>query len=251
VEVFDPKTRHWRSLPAMPTARSELGLDVLHGRLHAFGGTASGLAGDSSPLRNHEVYTPSWERWDEKTPLHEARAEPGAAVVGDELYAVGGRGRSGPLATVEVYAPFAEAWRREQRLKKERYAHGAAALFGDVHVVAGRHAKDHPLRTAESCAMASTLFLHRKRAPGEGVAHGRHRKAKLLPPPAVAPAALARHHRAAPDPVPVPAAEARRRAVLLVMLLALLAVLAYGYWPGAPAAPGGTPAPATTPAPRR
>jgi Family of unknown function (DUF6519)/Kelch motif len=247
VEVHDGK--RWHTLPSMPTARSDFALAVLHGRLHVLGGRGSGLFG-SHVLREHEDFMPSRRRWRVRTPLATRRAEAGAAVVRGELYAVGGRGPDRePLDTVDAYLASSDAWHPSASLLTARYDHGTAALFGEVHVVAGHH-KKAPLHSGESCAMASTLFVHRKLAtaaegaraePGEAV--GAEAQA-----PRPVPAAHPHRHHAVLDPPALPSAEAVQRALLLLAVLALVAVLVYGYSPGPPSP---APAPPNATAPHR
>ena len=54
MEVYDPLTNKWTAGPSMSTARSGLGVGVVHDKLYAVGGSSS--VGTSSVLASMEVF---------------------------------------------------------------------------------------------------------------------------------------------------------------------------------------------------
>jgi hypothetical protein len=257
VEVYDRRRARWHTLPSMPTARCDLGIAVLNDRLHVVGGRSGGILGTAAVLRDHEVFTPARRVWDARMPLATPRAALGAAVVDGILYATGGLGPDGPLATVEAYRPLGETWHAAPALPAPRHDHGSSGLFGDVFVAFGHRSKE-ALGSAASCAMASTLFVHRKVTPGAKEAH-RPKSAALREPDA----AHAEHARHAVLEAPALApGELLKRGLVLAAVGVLLVALIYGYSPGEPspapahgatvpsaAAPSASVAPSATAAP--
>ena len=234
VEVYDPGGRRWRPLPSMPTARGDFGVGVINDRVHVVGGLTLGLFTEPQRLRSHEVFTPARRLWETRMPLRTPRDRLGAAVVEGRLYATGGLGPKGALATVEVYTPLGDTWQEAARLPAPRHDHGSSGLFGDVFVAGGRPPEEGRGSVA-SCAMASTLFLHRKVTPGEEAG------VTALLGPAPEPAHALQAHPAVLEAARLPAAALLRRGLVLAAVLALVAALVYGYAPGPPSrvpAPG-------------
>lgn len=87
VEVYDPATDSWSiGLAPMPTARGLIMGDVL------CGDTAFVVGGfDGTGARNvNEAYFPATNGWTRHAAMPTARAEGGAAVVGNTIYVIGG-----------------------------------------------------------------------------------------------------------------------------------------------------------------
>ncbi len=137
----------WRNLPAMPTARHDLGLVVLGDLLHAVGGATDTVTFDAV-----EVFDPIVNRWAAPAaPLPQARAWAGSAALDGKLYCMGGTRirtaaelaanpaapKSELLATLYVYDPVSDRWTPKAPMAQPRAGLTAAALDGKVYAVGG------------------------------------------------------------------------------------------------------------------
>ncbi|GBP51298.1 Kelch-like protein 13 [Eumeta japonica] len=170
-EAYDPITNKWSPIADLNEGRSHFALAALKGKLYAFGGR-----GVNGELHSIEVYDPRTDEWtwadDLPWPMHElkavtyndavylmhkqsllryrppqgewrtcakryvVRADCGAAVLGDQLYVVGGSGDEyDALDIVERYS-FATTTRRERILyytEKEGYVGEYLPGVREVH----------------------------------------------------------------------------------------------------------------------
>lgn len=112
VEVYDPSSGAWASLPELPTPRSGLTAGVLDGRIHVLGGET---LGDGRTFDAHEVFDPAAASWSPGPPLPTSRHGLASAVVDGRLYVVGGATRAGAETfgsltdVVEMFVPGAGA----------------------------------------------------------------------------------------------------------------------------------------------
>lgn len=81
------------------------------------------------------------ESWREGAPMTTARAYAGAAVLGDDLYVVGGGGTSGPLSMTEIYDTIGDLWRAAAALPFGLQQFGIAADGGEIYVAGGYAAR--------------------------------------------------------------------------------------------------------------
>src|SRR3972149_6150830 len=83
----DDKTPgRWAVLAPMPSARQELAVAEVGGKVYAVGGF-----GDSyEPVETVEAYDPTADRWEKRAPLPIAVHHPAAGPLGGKLYALGG-----------------------------------------------------------------------------------------------------------------------------------------------------------------
>ncbi len=117
VEVYDPASNSWTSVPEMPTARMGLGsAGLVNGQLYAVGGLA-----DGEPTALNERYNPVLRQWEQRAQMGVRRAGLAVAApsVSGSLFAIGGEiaqnvsllqdgtfNSSGTaLASAEVYIP--------------------------------------------------------------------------------------------------------------------------------------------------
>ena len=105
---------------------------AIEGRLYVVGG----LGPASEEIW---VYDPATDRWEAApAPLPTPREHLAVAVLGNKLYAVGGRwGNAGNLAALEIYDPAAGTWTRGPDLPTPRSGLTASVLKGRIHVVGG------------------------------------------------------------------------------------------------------------------
>jgi hypothetical protein len=95
VEAYNPATDTWTTKAPMPTPRLALDAGVLKSIIYAVGGTTEvGYESTGKGLSTVEAYDPVADKWTSKTPMPTARTELSVNVIGNVLYAAGGRTNS-------------------------------------------------------------------------------------------------------------------------------------------------------------
>jgi N-acetylneuraminic acid mutarotase len=121
----------------MPSARQEVAVAVLGGRVFVIGGFGSGA--QPSPLV--EAYDPASNRWEARAPLPVPLDHAAAATVGNRLFVVGGytgsRVRRTAMADVWEYDAAANAWVPRAPMPTPRGGLAAAALGQRIHALGG------------------------------------------------------------------------------------------------------------------
>src|SRR5262249_35544066 len=118
----------WSTLAPMPTARQEIAVAVLDGKVFVIGGYDA----NGQSTATVEVYDPRANAWMRAAPLPIATNHNAAATANARLYAFGGPGRR-----TLVYDPSRDAW---TEVASMRYSHGgtpAVAVIGGKIYVAG------------------------------------------------------------------------------------------------------------------
>ena len=132
-DVYDPARGEWSAgapLPGPP--RDHMGIAVLDGRIHVFGGRVNDY---SDMLDRHDVYDPTAQRWTVAAPLPRPRSA-GAFVVLDGLIVyAGGECKPGgePFTAnafddVTAYDPENGTWLALPPLPGARHAFGGATI---------------------------------------------------------------------------------------------------------------------------
>ena len=140
--AYTPATNTWRTLAPLPTPRENLAAAVLNGQIYALGGAVNGTASTAVEIydpasgtwtsgpallgamsdfdaavyegRIHtmlhgvqQVFDPRANKWVTDSPMPTSRSGQGIAVIGESLYAIGGRAEDtqADLGTVEAYLP--------------------------------------------------------------------------------------------------------------------------------------------------
>lgn len=130
---YSPATRRWTQLASMPTARGGVGAAVLDGKLVVIGGLVPGRV-----LRTVEAYDFERDRWETLPPMLQPREHVMTAVVGDRLYAIGGRElRDNSLSSVERYDPGRRRWEVVSRLPIPTGGGDAVVFDGRIVVMGG------------------------------------------------------------------------------------------------------------------
>lgn len=140
-EVYDPDNGRWREAEPLPgPARDHMGIAVMNGRIHVFGGRINDY---SDMLARHDVYDPATSTWGSAAPLPRRRSAGAFAVIGDLIVYAGGECRPGgqpftPNAfdDVDGYEQERDTWEALSSLPEGRHAFGAATL-GDVAYFVG------------------------------------------------------------------------------------------------------------------
>ncbi len=107
--VYVPDQDRWETMASMPTARSGHGLVVYRDRLFAMGGEGSVLVDGKALPRVYgqmESYDPATDTWRHHAATPTPRHGPGAAVIGDMIFVVGGA----PVAGGSMQAATNEAF---------------------------------------------------------------------------------------------------------------------------------------------
>lgn len=135
VDILSPGT--WVALAPMPTARQEVAVAPVNGRVFVIGGFGAG----SEPVADVEVYDPATDRWETKAPLPAPTHHAAAAVIDGRLFVVGGysggRMSWSPLRTVYEYDDARNSWATRAPLRQARGGLAVVALGGRLHAIGG------------------------------------------------------------------------------------------------------------------
>jgi N-acetylneuraminic acid mutarotase len=119
----------WSTLAPMPTARQEISVSVLDGKVFVIAGFDS----QGQSTATVEVYDPRTNTWRGAAPLPIATNHNAAATVTGRLYAFGGTS-----SRAFVYDPGRDAW---TEVASMRYSHGGtpavAVIAGKIYVAGG------------------------------------------------------------------------------------------------------------------
>ncbi len=107
LEIYDPATDVWISLPPMPTPRGGFAAGVLNGRIHTAGGDSLEPIGT---LATHEVYDPAIRKWSTLAPLPTNRQGMASAVRDGAWYVIGGAKGPG-IRTMFTATCSVDVWR--------------------------------------------------------------------------------------------------------------------------------------------
>lgn len=141
-EVYDPKIRKWsRAAPIPGPGRDHMGIIVLDGKVHIFGGRTADVADN---LVRHDVYDPKTDSWSTATPLPNPRSAGAYTVLDGLIIYAGGECKPGgqpfsPNAYDEVtaYDPKTDRWTTLTPLPHARHAFGAATIGKAAYFVGG------------------------------------------------------------------------------------------------------------------
>ncbi len=124
----------WTSAPAMQHARAAHAVVATADAIYALAGTGAG----GRPVLAVERFDGTGWRDESVLPGHGLNA-PAAAVLGAEIFLIGGFDLSSnvPTADVSAYDTRTQRWRRVAALPQPRGGHAAAVLNGRIHVVGG------------------------------------------------------------------------------------------------------------------
>ena len=135
----------WTSKAPMLTAREDLGVAVVDGRIYAIGGHNSSF----SLVGANEMYDPASNTWITLTPMPTARADFGIAVYQNKIYVIGGIIDYVPMAGVdalavgvvtgvnEVYDPVTNTWDSRKPMPTARGVLQANVVDGKIYLIGG------------------------------------------------------------------------------------------------------------------
>jgi Kelch motif len=107
---------------------------VAGGKLYAIGGRDSELGRE---LAESDVYDFATRTWSSAAPIPTPRGGFAAALVGNEIYVIGGEDANGAFATVEAYDVKRDTWRTADPLPVGRHGIQAVVCGGAIYVAAG------------------------------------------------------------------------------------------------------------------
>ena len=135
VDIMSPGK--WVPLAPMPTARQEVAVAELNGRVFVIGG----FGASSEAVPTVEVFDPATDRWETRAPLPAPTHHAAAAVIDGRLFVVGGYsgGRLSwtPLRTVYEYDETRNSWSTRAPLRLARGGLAVATVGGRLHAVGG------------------------------------------------------------------------------------------------------------------
>jgi N-acetylneuraminic acid mutarotase len=137
VECYDPDARSWQSIASLPRPLHHANAAVVEGKLYVLGYLLD-LAFTATAAAH--VYDPERDMWSDLSPmpLDRQRGSGATAVVGRDIYVIGGA-RGSSLELVDIYDTAGDAWRVGPSLPAPR-EHLCAGAIGDKVVVAGGRA---------------------------------------------------------------------------------------------------------------
>ncbi|KAJ3604727.1 hypothetical protein NHX12_029466 [Muraenolepis orangiensis] len=169
-QVFHPGWGEWRKLPAAQAPHmSNQGVAVLNNFVYLVGGDKN--TGSFSAETCCWRYDPRHNRWCSIKPLRRQHADHCVCVLGEHIYAVGGRDYSHEMDSVERYDPHTDTWEYVAPLKRKVYAHAGAVLDGKMYVTCGRRRSAY-LRETYSFDPATECWEACSDGPVERAWHG-------------------------------------------------------------------------------
>jgi len=135
VDVYDPASDAWTSLPDMPHARDHLAVAAVDGSVYAIGGRLGDPTLPVAATDRYDVALGSWTTG--LAPLPTPRAGAGIVQLGGELVVLGGSNDFVSLQNVDAYSIASDSWRALAPMPTARDGVQALAWQGDVYVAGG------------------------------------------------------------------------------------------------------------------
>ena len=129
------QTGLWGSIPPMPTARQEVGVAAVEGRIYVIGGLNASGAGQTIV----EIFDTRTGQWETGPPLPVSLHHPNVAAIGTRIYVAGGyAGAAGfPSALTFDLDVDRMTWTQKADMPTPRGAGAAAAYNGRLYVFGG------------------------------------------------------------------------------------------------------------------
>jgi hypothetical protein len=159
VLAFDSKRGRYAAAPSLPEPLDHAAAVAHEGNLYVVGGYSN-----ESTSNRLWRYSPATRRWTRLAPMGQARGGLDAAVIGDKIYAVGGKGPgfpdldTDPYATLEVFDIPTGRWTRGPDMPTARHHLGVAAVDAKLYAVGGREADDLSLGAVEAFDPATGVW---------------------------------------------------------------------------------------------
>lgn len=134
-DVYDPSADTWTTLPDMPRARDHFQGAVVGNRFFAIAGRDTAINAMTTAVDAYDFGTKKWVTglWALPTP----RGGFATAVVGGEIFVIGGEGGNKTYDQVEAYDPSTDRWRSLKPMPTKRHGIQAAVCNGGIYIAAG------------------------------------------------------------------------------------------------------------------
>jgi hypothetical protein len=136
IEAYDPATNTWKTKTPMPTRRDNYAIIEYQNKIYFIGGTTGSNYTTGLPLYTglNEVYDPTTDTWETKTPMPTAKVAE-ANVVNGKIYFIGGS----PNNTLnQVYDLATDSWAIKTPMPTEAY--GASIIIDNkIYVIGGSY----------------------------------------------------------------------------------------------------------------
>lgn len=132
IEVFDPATNAWSTIPPLPVAMNHLQAAVVDDKLYILGGY---VGSTFTPTDQVFEYGPITNQWSMKASMPSARGAGMTAIMDGRIYVIGGEpGRR----ENDVYDPATDEWTSLAKMPTGREHLAGAAIDSLIYVVGGR-----------------------------------------------------------------------------------------------------------------
>jgi N-acetylneuraminic acid mutarotase len=152
----------WKSTAPMPTARAQLGVAVVNGKIYAIGGSANDPEVGPIVLNFTEEYDPLTDTWATKAPMPTARHSFGIAVFENKIYCIGGSINGPHLTLNQVYDPATDTWETKMPMPTPRAGLSANTVNGKVYLMGG----DSANTTNEAYDPVTDSWFTKTQVPG-------------------------------------------------------------------------------------
>ncbi|NXU58009.1 KLH34 protein, partial [Turnix velox] len=163
VVAFDVYNHKWRGLTQMPDRMQNHSVCVVGNFLYVLGGEIeSGTPGDPKSEKMLVVtnkvhrYDPRFNTWIQVTGMLEKRCQFSCCVLGQDIFAIGGRGEDGSLhSSVEVYNISRDRWTKAKELPCKIHGHASAICKSIIYISGGKYTE--PASTSQDLYSLSSL----------------------------------------------------------------------------------------------
>lgn len=149
-EAFDSLANTWTTKTSMPTARDDISVSAVAGKIYVAGGE---VFNNCAPIDTLEEYDPIMNTWASKMPMPTHRWGASATTVNGIMYVIGGQGPNGcqgALSTVEAYNPVSNMWATKTPMLTARFGLGVGVVNGIIYAIGGDDVNLHGLTTVEA-----------------------------------------------------------------------------------------------------
>ncbi|HEY3955444.1 MAG TPA: carboxypeptidase regulatory-like domain-containing protein [Streptosporangiaceae bacterium] len=138
--VYDPLSNAWSPFTSPPDQFVEAASAFVDGELAVVGGAPT--FGGSDPVTTVRLYNPATGTWTTGAGMPQAVMQPGVAVLGDDLYVIGGctglnACADGSISTVQRYDAAANTWTTVASYPLPAFDPACGALDGELYCTAG------------------------------------------------------------------------------------------------------------------
>ena len=131
-----------RTIASLPNSLSHMQVVVFSDFLYVLGGCTTQCAHGESAVNSVLRYDPRFNLWHQVASMRNKRAYFFAGVLGNKVYAIGGKYKDGSLADGERYDPERNEWEHITALPSAYHAH-AGCIHGNHVYLSGGYSNNH------------------------------------------------------------------------------------------------------------